>query len=109
MCPAIAQPGPPLVGTYSTSLKAAYNRDRKKSIELVIEAVDGDVITAKGTQYGGDCAGSYVLEGRRENDHLIFRVKTQDARAGCTLDLDLVPEGDALVGTRNRQKIRLSR
>jgi len=107
---AVAQAPSPLAGEYSGNYMGTNRKGPMPvGVRLVIEKTDGDAMTATATQSGGGCAGTYTLEGRREKDHLIFHAKSAAAPAGCTFDLDLVPQGDGFSGTKGKDEIKLSR
>jgi hypothetical protein len=107
---ALAQTSPSLTGTYSgTFTSSTRSGPIPISVQLDIDHVDGDAITATAKQSRGGCKGSYSLDGRREHDHLVFHTKSQDALAGCTFDLDLTIQGEELVGKKGQADIKLSR
>lgn len=107
---AFAQAAPSLSGTYSGTFTRSTNRGPiVASAELTIDRVEGDAVTATAKQGNGDCRGSYALEGKREGDHLTLHVKSKEARAGCTFELDLTIQGEQLVGKKDTAEIKLSR
>ena len=106
---AFAQPSS-LTGTYSGTFTRSTNRGPVvTAIQLEINQADGDAVTATAKQGSGDCQGTYSLEGKREGDHLTLHAKSQDARAGCTFDVDVTIQGQDLVGKKGQADIKLSR
>ena len=107
---AIAQSSTPLTGAYSGTFSRSTNRGPiVTSVELQIDRVDGDAVTATAKQGSGDCRGSYSLEGKLVQDHLKLHAKSMEARGGCTFNLDLTVQGQELVGKKDQADIKLSR
>ena len=88
-----------LVGTYSGSfLFPGARGDTPHGVTLVVASVEGTAV--KGTvqlNTRAACAGDYPMQGRFTDNKLVLRGK--GGKAGdCPLLLNLVPEGNKLVG-----------
>ena len=89
-----------LIGTYSGSfLYPGTYGETPLGVKLVIASVEGTAV--KGTVHlnsRGACAGDYPMQGKLADSKLLLRGK--GGKSGdCPLVMNLVPDGNKLVGT----------
>jgi hypothetical protein len=92
---AFAQAQDSLTGTYTGSFTGAPPKEPQLGMELRINSVDQGTVKGTARVLSGQCAGTYPMEGKYENNKLTMKA----TEGPCPFGFNVTQEGNKLVGS----------